>query len=588
MVDASWREPTWTYTSLHRCRRFLGADSGVECLVLARAKRTAGQRSLGWLWGWGSVAHSDVFDAERNPRARGHDYRGVPRITLWFVLLACACSGGSPWDPAVDETLPGAQDPLDPSMLPFDIAAITGDGARPTHALGSTLAAIGDFDGDGFPDVASGVTYEDILVAFGGDRPPARASDLRAGINGVQIVPETDSWFTIGDIAGSGDFNGDGHDDLIVGLKQVEIAPTQFTNRAYVLFGGARPSEPLRLAEVAQGRGGSMLEGFGVWGVSGVGDVDGDGYHDVALTGPTALHNDEEGVIFVVRGRPGSSVVRRDRFSEGDDGFTIRAAHPDLLFHRADPCGDVDGDGHDDLLVSGYRVLADEDDQRIVFVLYGDGAPGSVVLDEEGLDASTSVIVGETKSHDHFLGPTPQCGDFDGNGRADLLFGDSVNDQAVVVLEVRRGDRISLDDVGSRVRGFRVRPVEDSFEGAEVVLPLPDLDGDGRDDFMVEMRTFDGQTQHNWALFVFGRHDQGTIDAADIIAGEGGFAFVERWDEDARAMVSRAVAPGDFDGNGLPDVAFGDTAFFADQVYGRVRLLLFDEPVGDERRGDSE
>ncbi|MCA9704255.1 MAG: FG-GAP repeat protein [Myxococcales bacterium] len=462
---------------------------------------------------------------------------------------------------------------------PFELVDVVGDGSTPTYALGEELAAIGDLDGDGFPDLAVGVGYQEVLVAFGGGPPPPRASDLRAGVGGLQIVPETDHAFSIGDIDGAGDFDGDGYDDLLVGIQQVEIAPTRFENRAYVVFGGPRPTAPVLLADVAAGRGGTMLGGFGVWGATGVGDVDGDGYADVALTGPSALEHDEEGVAYVVRGRPDPAVIRREAFEEGPDGYELRAAVDSVRLHQVDGCGDVDGDGRPDLLVSGYRRLADDTTERLVFVVFGREHPGSVELDRERPGEDTAVIVGSIASHDHFLGSPPQCGDFDGDGRADVLVPDAPNDEVAVVLDVPRGRQLALGDVGTYVRGFRVRPLDGAIYFASVAGPIGDLDGDGRTDLMARMHTYDGEEGTNWAIIVLGKADEQDVEVADVLSGEGGLAYAEPWRRGSPTVFSNVVPAGDFDGNGRVDVALSDMAYYAPQTAGRVRLMLFDEAI---------
>jgi hypothetical protein len=278
----------------------------------------------------------------------------MPSARIGALAILCAC-GTSPWDPAiVDE---GGDLPLDVE-LPFEIATIEGDDDDPLYGFASRLSAVGDFDADGFPDIAAVTQYEDVVVALGGGRPPSFVSDLRANDRGFVIVPETDDWFSIGDIEGAVDFDGDGDQDLVVGVEQVEIAPTHFVNRAYIVFGGARPAAPIRLADIAAGRGGVLLEGFGVAGVSGVGDLDGDGRDELALVGPPVLEQAPVWTAHILRGRDDTALLRQADFTDEVDGFVIRSADPALSLGRVDACGDVDGDGLDDLLVSGLRSTA--------------------------------------------------------------------------------------------------------------------------------------------------------------------------------------------------------------------------------------
>lgn len=515
-----------------------------------------------------------------DPFRSARDYPVVHRWWMWWLApLVCACGSRSPWDPAVVE---GAYDVPAPESAPFEIATILGDLSERglVDALGHPLGAIGDFDGDGLADIATAMRYEEVFVAFGGARPPSGASELRAGTQGVLIVPEVHPGNGIEGIAGPGDFNGDGHDDLLIGIADVDVEPLDFHNRAYVLFGGTRPTAPVYLTDIAAGRGGVMLEDFGVWATTAVGDVDGDGLGDIALSGPEAVTVGDGRIAHVILGRPGTEPIRRSTFREGDDGFVIEAVSPGLWLHRVEDCGDVDADGRHDVLVSAFLDLPDGRVQRYAFVVFGIEARERARLTDHELEEDMAVLVGATADQDHFLGDFPACGDFDGDGHTDVVVSEAPIDEVVVALDVARGDRIALDDVGFDVRGARVRPVADASTFGLATTPVGDLDGDGRIDLLIRMQTFDGETQTNWALFVLGRDREGIIEAADVIGGEGGFGYAEVRVDGATSIFSHAAGAGDFDGNGRLDVVVSDLVYREPGVNGRVRLLLFDERVG--------
>jgi hypothetical protein len=172
-----------------------------------------------------------------------------------------------------------------------------------------------------------------------------------------------------------GDVDGDGVADMVTS------APTHggHIGRIYVYSVGTG-----RLLWTADGQLGDELG----TGVEGIGDADGDGIPDVAASGPSA-----SGVAHIYSGRDGRILQ------------TFRSTREDELFgSHISGIGDVNGDGHADLIVgapdkgdgsanSGHAYIYRGKDGRLLFTLSGE-RPG---------DAFGSAVTGYSTGKEHYL-----------------------------------------------------------------------------------------------------------------------------------------------------------------------------------------
>ena len=154
-------------------------------------------------------------------------------------------------------------------------------------------------------------------------------------------------------VAGAGDVNGDGYDDILIGAPGGENSFTK-ASLTYLILGRASgwdmntnlyASDASFLGEKAGDYSGCS--------VAGVGDVNGDGYDDILIG---AWGNDdggsESGQTYLILGKT-SGWTMNTNLSASDASFWGEDAK-DYSGYSVAGAGDVNGDGYDDLLIGAY------------------------------------------------------------------------------------------------------------------------------------------------------------------------------------------------------------------------------------------
>jgi len=326
-------------------------------------------------------------------------------------------------------------------------------------------------------------------------------------------------------IANIGDHDGDGYDDLAVG------APGRVTDEpvgaAWVMSGGR--DRPV-VAELSFEDHATMLEGLdGAFGsaVTGLGDLDGDGYDDLAVSAPHAPN--DEVVVYVAYG-PGP-------YSDGGDwlGGTIRAGQVDAVHGDAlAGLGDLTGDGLPDLAVaSPWFDRIDNDDGLVT--IYSGPIDGQVSLH------AAALMVHGSPERARIGTSLAAGGDHDGDGLSDLLIAtDEGGAQAgATVLGGALSGSVSIEDLPQRVCTGSWQ------DGAMSLAWAGDLDQDGHDDILVG--SWGDESTGRVLLFLGPVQDDCVTDATATISGvEAGDGF------------GTAVLGGfDLDGDEQPDLAAG-------------------------------
>jgi hypothetical protein len=309
-------------------------------------------------------------------------------------------------------------------------------GARATAitgvpTLGQLVAGGRDVDGDGKPDVAIGALMPDGPPTDGGG-PPSKVYVIRGGTTTepIDVTNLGDRGSVINTrlllaLALTSDMNGDGRAEIAIGRMDQGIplgpdgavgpVPASVT-LGYVVFGH---SGPATVDTAALGDGGFTVIGQGPmhglgtsYALAGGGDVNGDGRGDVAFG--DGMGN----AAVVVFGAAGSDTV-----TVGDPARTmvVTGRPAGGLGQGVAIVGDVNGDGLADVLTGNPGETArGRKDAGHAYLVYGRRTGGTTGLPRRGRGG---IVFDGAAANDYIGFSLASAGDFNGDGRPDLLIG---------------------------------------------------------------------------------------------------------------------------------------------------------------------
>ena len=429
--------------------------------------------------------------------------------------------------------------------------------------LGGNGAWVGDVDGDGLDDVLMGAP------TWSGDvgESAGAAYLLYSAPRGLRSVSEADARIEgryagqnlSGLIAGLGDINGDGFDDLVLGSKarsdgSVQSSGGADVGPAYVFFGGGL------IGEVAVEGADVVIDNDAAAGVflgaeaGGPVDFDGDGLGEVLL-GAWRLSGggvqDGAAYLFEGDGLTSGTMDEADWKLLGEDSSAA-------IQYSVGALGDFDGDGRGDVVVGAPKSDVAYEDAGAVYLVRGGLPPGEYPLGE----AADHALYGEFSLAE--VGRSVSgAGDVNGDGYEDLLIGsweqetedgdERYEDAGAVYLVYgplgERAREVSLASADAKLLGYQTelwigRPVG----------PAGDVDGDSYGDFVIGggLVNPNEPPSDSRAFVVMGPVQSGTW-LLNAMPGVGIFREERQGDWGG----SYIAGLGDINGDGLDDLAVG-------------------------------
>jgi hypothetical protein len=442
---------------------------------------------------------------------------------------------------------------------------------------GSSIAAAGDVNKDGYQDILVGAYLADLpgkpnvgaaYLVFGSSGRSTRTIDTANAVipTVIRILGAVagDSWGR--SVSGAGDVNMDGIDDIIVGGPSFDPPSRYNGGAAVVIFGKTSGWADIDLASFTSGSAGFWIYGLAVetycgFAISAAGDFNGDGAGDliVGCGWASALGKSQGGTSYVVFGHGAATSyapIDLASFNAGSAGFRIfGATSADYSGYSVSGAGDVNGDGYGDVTVGAlYYDGPGGTDSGAAYVIFGHStATAFTDIDLAALSGNQGFRVTGAAANHNLGSAVSSAGDFNHDGYDDVVVG-SQSDKAYVLFGHSTATAFTNVNLALSTAGFSGFVVSGSGGLGSSISGGADINRDGVDDIVISAPTY---SSTGVAYVLYGRAQTQFADVSVLagLSGVSGFKILGTLS--AASGDWKVDLVGDFDGDGVGDILVG-------------------------------
>ncbi|MCI0648922.1 MAG: integrin alpha [Chloroflexi bacterium] len=449
-------------------------------------------------------------------------------------------------------------------------------GEAPNDEAGASLASAGDINGDGYGDLLIGANLNDsgpgnnggaAYLVLGG--PGGWSLSKRLGQSPtIEYFGEADSDNAGISVAGAGDVNGDGFDDLLIGANLNDDGGGVGSNSgaAYLVLGSASPAGG-NLNTTIQYTGEAASDNAGI-SVAGAGDINGDGFDDL-LIGANLNGAGDNGAAYLVLGGGGLPAPGTQTSLATAVKYTGEAAG-NQAGRSVAGAGDTDRDGLADMIIGAPLNADGGANAGAIYLLPGSAAPASI-----SLSTAAPAVVQFTGAGGENAGTSVAgAGDANADGFADLLAGAPLNDAAgadagaAYLVLLRPG----IPPNSLSVAGIQYTGETAGDQAGTSVAGAGDVNGDSFADLLIGA-PFNTSVDSGAAYLVLGSAGPASAGLSTAIRYTGAL------NNDQANIVAGA---GDANGDGLADLLVGATDNDILFSNGGAAYLIFGGPLSSQ------